>query len=158
MILITSAKYLSSDFTLEFGKIPPSFLPLGNKRLYEYQIELFKNFNQKFFLSLPNDFQLSKFDEKKLKELNIEILFAPNNLSLGESVVYCLNVCCVFDEKLYILHGDTFFKELAFKENSLQVAKVKENYDWAYLHNEFNVLSKTLEDDLIFIVFLILSF
>ncbi|EOH3326653.1 capsular biosynthesis protein, partial [Campylobacter jejuni] len=50
MILITSAKYSFSDFTLEFGKIPPSFLPLGNKRLYEYQIELFKNFNQKFFL------------------------------------------------------------------------------------------------------------
>ncbi|HBK1905077.1 TPA: capsular biosynthesis protein [Campylobacter jejuni] len=149
MILITSAKYSSSDFTLEFGKIPPSFLPLGNKRLYEYQIELFKNCNQKVFLSLPSDFKLSKFDEKKLKELNVEILFVPNNLSLGESVVYCLNVCCAFDEKLYILHGDAFFKELAFKENSLQVAKVKENYDWAYLHNEFNVLSKTLEDDLI---------
>ncbi|EAK2454897.1 capsular biosynthesis protein, partial [Campylobacter jejuni] len=91
MILITSAKYSSSDFTLEFGKIPPSFLPLGNKRLYEYQIELFKNFNQKVFLSLPSDFKLSKFDEKKLKELNVEILFVPNNLSLGESVVYCLN-------------------------------------------------------------------
>ncbi|WP_349333112.1 hypothetical protein [Campylobacter jejuni] len=56
MILITSAKYLSSDFTLEFGKIPPSFLPLGNKRLYEYQIELFKNFNQKFFYLYPTIF------------------------------------------------------------------------------------------------------
>ncbi|EOD6369589.1 hypothetical protein ACJ1IM_001717 [Campylobacter jejuni] len=53
MILITSAKYSFSDFTLEFGKIPPSFLPLGNKRLYEYQIELFKNFNQKFFYLYP---------------------------------------------------------------------------------------------------------
>ncbi|EKF6955552.1 capsular biosynthesis protein, partial [Campylobacter jejuni] len=149
MILITSAKYSSSDFTLEFGKIPPSFLPLGNKRLYEYQIELFKNCNQKVFLSLPSDFKLSKFDEKKLKELNVEILFVPNNLSLGESVVYCLNVCCAFDEKLYILHGDTFFKELVFKENSLQVAKVKENYDWAYLDNEFHTPLKTIEDDLI---------
>lgn len=149
MILITSAKYSSTDFTLEFGTIPPSFLPLGNKRLYEYQIELFKSFNQKIFLSLPNDFKLSKLDEKKLKELNVEILFVPNNLSLGESVVYCLNVCYVFDEKLYILHGDTFFKELEFKENSLQVTKVKENYDWSYLNDEFNTLSKTIEDDLI---------
>lgn len=56
MILITSAKYSSSDFTLEFGKIPPTFLPLGNKRLYEYQIELFKNFNQKVFLSFTQRF------------------------------------------------------------------------------------------------------
>ncbi|MBK1973659.1 capsular biosynthesis protein [Campylobacter sp. TTU-622] len=149
MILITSAKYSSSDFTLEFGKIPPSFLPLGNKRLYEYQIKLFKKFNQKIFLSLPNDFKLNKFDKKKLKEYNVEILFVPNNLSLGESIVYCLNVCCVFNEKFYILHGDTFFKELEFKENSLQVAKVKENYDWTYLDNEFKILSNTIENDLI---------
>ncbi|HEB9325649.1 TPA: capsular biosynthesis protein [Campylobacter jejuni] len=150
MILITSAKYLSSDFTLEFGKIPPSFLPLGNKRLYEYQAELFKNFNQKIYLSLPNDFKLNKFDEKKLKEFNIEVLSVPNSLSLGESVVYCLNVCCIFNEELYILHGDTFFKELEFKENSLQVAKVKGNYDWTYLDNEFNILSKLYrENDLI---------
>lgn len=138
MILITSAKYSSSDFTLEFGKIPPSFLPFGNKRLYEFQVDLFKNFNQKIFLSLPKDFGLSKFDEYKLKELNVETLFVPNNLSLGESIVYCLNICYVFNEELYILHGDTFFKELNFKENSLQVAKVTENYDRAYLGDEFN--------------------
>ncbi|HEB9356578.1 TPA: capsular biosynthesis protein [Campylobacter coli] len=149
MILITSAKYSSSDFTLEFGKIPPSFLPFGNKRLYEFQVDLFKNFNQKIFLSLPKDFGLSKFDENKLKELNVETLFVPNNLSLGESIVYCLNICYVFNEELYILHGDTFFKELNFKENSLQVAKVKENYDWAYLDDEFNTQSKTIEKDLI---------
>ncbi|WP_251821349.1 hypothetical protein [Campylobacter jejuni] len=53
MILITSAKYSSSDFTLEFGKIPPSFLPLGNKRLYEYQMELFKILIKKFFYLYP---------------------------------------------------------------------------------------------------------
>lgn len=41
MILITSAKYSLPDFSLEFGEIPPSFLPLGNKRLYEYQAKLF---------------------------------------------------------------------------------------------------------------------
>lgn len=36
MILITSAKYLSSDFTLEFGKIPPSFVRGILKRTCNY--------------------------------------------------------------------------------------------------------------------------
>lgn len=71
-----------------------------------------------------------------MQELNIEILFIPSNLSLGESVVYCLNICCVFNGVLYILYGDTFFKKLDFKENSLQVAKVKENYDQACLDDK----------------------
>ncbi|EOH9591995.1 capsular biosynthesis protein, partial [Campylobacter jejuni] len=62
MILITSAKYLSADFTLEFGKIPPSFLPLGNKRLYEYQVEIFKDIKQKIVLSLPKSFKLNHHD------------------------------------------------------------------------------------------------
>lgn len=149
MILITSAKYSSSDFTLEFGKIPPSFLPLGNKRLYEYQAELLKDLKQKIFLSLPNDFKLSQFDKKALKGLGVELLFVPNNLSLGESIVYCLNICCVFNERLYILHGDTFFKYLNFKENSLHVAQVKENYDWAYLDSDFNIFPKIVDNDLI---------
>lgn len=29
MIIIMSSAYCSTDFELEFGKIPPSFLPLG---------------------------------------------------------------------------------------------------------------------------------
>lgn len=132
MILITSAKYLSSDFTLEFGEIPPSFLPLGNKRLYEFQVELFENIKQKIFLSLPKSFCLNKFDQEKLDKLGVELIFVPENLSLGESIVYCLNITCMFDEKLYILHGDTFFKKLSFNDNSLQIASVKENYNWVF--------------------------
>ncbi|WP_252204469.1 hypothetical protein [Campylobacter vulpis] len=57
MLLITSAKYSSADFTLEFGKIVPSFLPLGNKRLYEHQAKLFQK--EKIVLSLPENFKKS---------------------------------------------------------------------------------------------------
>ncbi len=79
----------------------------------------------------------------------MELIFVPQDLSLGESIVYCLNVSCVFDEELYILHGDTFFENLAFKDNSLQVAKVKENYDWAYLDDEFNLAVQNSDKELI---------
>ncbi|MFB1645185.1 phosphotransferase [Campylobacter molothri] len=149
MILITSAKYLSADFTLEFGKIPPSFLPLGNKRLYEYQVELFKDIKQKIILSLPKSFKLNHYDRKKLNELGVELLFVPENLSLGESIVYCLNIGCNFNEYLYILHGDTFFKNLSFKDDSLQVIKVRESYEWAYLDDDFLTINKTKGKDFI---------
>ena len=33
MFLIMSAAYVGQDLQSEFGKIPPSFLPLGNKTL-----------------------------------------------------------------------------------------------------------------------------
>ena len=106
------AHYSLPDFSLEFGEIPPSFLPLGNRRLYEYQINLFKRIGQKIVLSLPKNFAINNFDSKKLQSLGVEVLFVPEGLSLGESVVYCLNVLCEFDEILYIIHGDTFFRVL----------------------------------------------
>lgn len=86
MILITSAKYVNPELQSEFGKIPPSFLPLGGKRLYEYQEKLFENHNDKIFLSLPESFKVSKSDKKKLDLLNITILKVADGLSLGESI------------------------------------------------------------------------
>ena len=32
MILISSAAYVISEFQAELGRIPPCFLPLGNKK------------------------------------------------------------------------------------------------------------------------------
>ncbi|MBS4438573.1 capsular biosynthesis protein [Campylobacter vulpis] len=136
MLLITSAKYSSADFTLEFGKIVPSFLPLGNKRLYEYQAKLFQK--EKIVLSLPESFKISHYDLKKLEELNIELIFVDENLSLGESIVYCINALNI-NKKLSILHGDTFFQNLRLQNDSLCITSVKENYEWAYLDEEFNL-------------------
>lgn len=149
MILITSAKYSPPDFTLEFGKIPPSFLPLGNKRLYEYQARLFKDCKKPITLSLPKSFKMNAYDKNKLENLGINLLFVPENLSLGESIVYCVNLLSDLEQDLTILHGDTFFQYLDLAPNSFQVTKVKENYDWAYLDDEFCTDAKTSNDNLI---------
>lgn len=81
--------------------------------------------------------------------MGVELLFVPENLSLGESIVYCLNISCNFNEYLHILHGDTFFKNLSFKDDSLQVIKVRESYEWAYLDDDFLTISKTKDKDFI---------
>ncbi|EIY6495411.1 capsular biosynthesis protein [Campylobacter lari] len=132
MILIMSAAYCSSDFELEFGKIPPSFLPLGNKRLYEYQIKLFENLKDKIYLSLPQSFNINRYDLENINKFNINLLFIPDGLNLGEALIYSINMISPINETLYVLHGDAYFNFLEFDVNSLTLTRVKENYNWAY--------------------------
>ncbi|EAS4986586.1 capsular biosynthesis protein, partial [Salmonella enterica] len=55
MIIILSAQYVDQDLRAEFGEIPPTFLPVGNKRLYSYQIKNIRNENpdEKICMTLP---------------------------------------------------------------------------------------------------------
>jgi len=106
--------------------------------LYEYQASLFKDSKLDIFISLPKNFKLSKFDKEKFKELGIKPLFVPENLSLGEAIVYCINILNV-ERNLFILHGDTYFKTLDFSPNCLHLAKAKENYAWSFLDDGFEI-------------------
>ncbi|XAK34612.1 capsular biosynthesis protein [Campylobacter coli] len=150
MILIMSSAYCSADFELEFGKIPPSFLPLGNKRLYEYQVGLFRELNEVIILTLPQSFQVSRYDFLKLKSLGVKILYIPDSLQLGEALIYAINMNSPIDESIYILYGDTYFNSISYLKNHLVVSKVKENYKWAYLFDKkvlnYNTKEKDLED------------
>lgn len=145
MILITSASYLASEFQAEFGKIVPSFLAFGGKRLYEYQAKLFSDFapnkqnGKKIVLSLPQSFALSDFEKEKIKDLGISLLFVPDNLSLGASINYCLNMNLPLNEPLQILHGDTYFMDFApfvsDDSDALGISKTLYNYEWADLES-----------------------
>ncbi len=143
MIFIMSSAYCSSDFELEFGKIIPSFLPLGNKRLYEYQANLFKEIKDRIVLTIPQSFNISKYDLAKINILNIELLKVPDGLSLGEALVYSINMYSPLNEILYILHGDAYFDYLDLDENLLTLAKTKENYKWAYFFDRYNTNYET---------------
>ncbi|HEB9312600.1 TPA: capsular biosynthesis protein [Campylobacter coli] len=150
MIFIMSSAYCSADFELEFGKIPPSFLPLGNKRLYEYQVRLFQKLNETIILTLPQSFQVSRYDFLKLRSLNVRILYIPDNLRLAEALIYAINMNSPINESVYILHGDTYFSTIQYLKNHLVVSKVKENYKWAYLLDRqvlnYNIKEKDVED------------
>lgn len=151
MVLITSSAYVTPDLMAEFGRIPPAFLPLGNKRLYEYQIHLFKNLREKIILSIPQSFTHTTHNIKSLQAEGIEIVSVPDNLSLRESIIYCINLNLPLDEPLRILHGDTLFESLEFSRNNiLSVAKAKENYQWCYLFDNcqstFTFAEPTIRD------------
>ena len=93
MIIINSADYVIPEFRNEFGAIPPSFLPIGNKKLFTFQVNnLRKVFNEeRIYLSLPDNFELDKNSLKLISSLNIIPIFIPTGISLGMALLYALN-------------------------------------------------------------------
>lgn len=138
MILITSAAYISPGLISEFGKLPPCMLPVQNKRLYEHQISLISR-NEFIVLSLPESFQLRDFDRRKLNEFGVRVIFVPDSLSLGGSVVYTLNVCARYEEPIHILHGDTLFDKLPDGLDVCLVSKAEDDYSWDRVDSDKNV-------------------
>ena len=135
MTLITAAKYVNPELEAEFGKIPPAFLPLGGRRLYEYQVKLLKLLDDKIVLSVPESFEITPSDQKKMEDIGLETIHVPDRLSLGESVVYALNTLLPISDEIRIIHGDTFFGNLQdnLAKDSLLVSNVENSYDWTYL-------------------------
>lgn len=142
MILLTSGAFLDSEFADELGILPPSFLPLGNKRLYEFQIPFLKKLkkkNERIYLSIPKSYELDEYDEKKLFSENIILIRTKENLTLGKSIYISWNKAKEKNENLVILHGDTYFKNLKkIDENTISVHSNLGFYKRALLTKESN--------------------
>lgn len=69
MILITSAAYVGPEFQAEFGKLPPAFLPVGNKRLFRLQTQAIKTAfpGESIWLTIPESYSLSTQDAHTLQ-------------------------------------------------------------------------------------------
>jgi hypothetical protein len=132
MILITSAAYVNSEFQIEFGKIPPSFLPVGNKRLFEHQIGTLKKFfpEEKIFISSPLSYRVAKKDSIYLANEGISIVQIDPNISLGSSIAYFIDSQKFDRKQLKILHGDTLINDLPVFSNCIGTAKTLSGYDW----------------------------
>ena len=144
MIIINSADYVIPEFRNEFGAIPPSFLPIGNKKLFTFQVNnLRKVFNEeRIYLSLPDNFELDKNSLKLISSLNIIPIFIPTGISLGMALLYALNTIDYNDnEVLRLLHGDTLLSEIPTKENCIAVARTNDNYEWEYQNNSSSRLA-----------------
>jgi hypothetical protein len=131
MILITSAAYVAPGLTAEFGKLPPSMLPVQNRRLYFHQLQLLEPLKDDIVLSLPVDFRVDKYDLDQLSQRHVQIIYVPNKLSLGASVVYVLNVLGRINESLRILHGDTLIDEIPSGLDIFSVSQAEDDYNWS---------------------------
>jgi len=139
VILITSASYVNQELQNEFGKIPPAFLPLKNKRLYEHY--KFDSTKEKLFISLPNNYILDYWDKVNFEQLGYNILYIDENLKLGESVAKAISLIPEPINKLKIIHGDSLFLDLPEDDMCFIVSEVNENYNWGIENNSQKMYS-----------------
>lgn len=131
MFLILSAAYVGQELQSEFGKIPPAFLPLGNRRLFEHQIKL-APVGVSAHLSIPESYVVSMRDLKLLDKLKVTIIRIPDGISIGASVVAALNLSANdLSSPLHILYGDTLFTELPEGDDLVCVSAPSDSYNWA---------------------------
>lgn len=133
MILIASGAYVGNDLVNELGKLPPSFLPLQNSRLYRHQLDLLSNKDDRVVLSIPNDYVLEKNDREYLNGRGVEIVRVPVDIALGSSIVYVLDYLARYEEPLRILFGDTLFRSIGFENDICYVSSVQDNYNWDFV-------------------------
>lgn len=130
MFLIMSAAYVGHDLRAEFGAIPPAFLPLGNRRLFQHQVAKAPK-NKNVYLSIPRSYQVQDFDRLWLNKNNVTLLELPDNLSLGESVMAALAMIDQsFDTDLSILYGDTLLTPPT-DVDVISISQTESSYNWA---------------------------
>jgi hypothetical protein len=130
MLLITSGAYVESELFSEFGKIPPAFLPVGNKRLYTYQIEQFAHLHEQVVLTVPGDFALDEADAIYLDQHGVTVYRTGPGVPLGCAVHDFLTTCDI-GGRIDILYGDTLITDpLQEGTDWLAVGHTDEYYNW----------------------------
>ncbi|KJY84137.1 capsular biosynthesis protein [Vibrio galatheae] len=136
MFLIMSGAYVGQELESEFGHIPPSFLPLGNRRLFQHQIALAPS-GVDIYLSVPETYSVSELDKKWLEHHNVKLIATPDSLSLGASLVAAINISGhSLNTPLHILYGDTLFSQLPIGDDIASVSTAKDSYNWAVLTDD----------------------
>ena len=129
--LITSAAYPGQELSVEFGEVPPAFLPVGVSRLYEAQVARLGT-DLPIYLTIPERFMPQAYDLRRLEELNVSLLRVPEGLRLGESVVYAINFIDLPAGPVQVLHGDTLIEDLPTENGDLIAVHAEgDDYSWA---------------------------
>ena len=123
--LITSSAFVDQELSAEFGHLPPAFLPVGTKRLYEYQLERL-GAARPVFITVPESYGLASEDRRRLANAGATLLPVPDGLSLGEAVVFALNLIGGANQTVRILHGDTLIDDVPQGLDELGVAGSEE--------------------------------
>ncbi|ETT01220.1 hypothetical protein [Providencia alcalifaciens] len=138
MFLIMSAAYVDLELQSEFGALPPSFLPLGNRRLFQHQNNIIPKDYEKY-ISLPESYQLSNLDKKWLDDNKLTVISVPDGLSLGASLVATLSLIDIApDDYLHLMFGDTLFTELPTGVDIIALSEVEDSYNWATIDDNSN--------------------
>ena len=132
MILITSAAYVGQELQSGFGKIPPCMLPLGNRPIFEYQLEVLRRKfpAERMVVSLPAQFMPGRGHARSFSEHGIECVAVKEGLTLADSVLYVINATADEGGTLRILHGDTLIYDLPDGDDVISTSRTRTDYRW----------------------------
>lgn len=139
--LITSGAYVGQDLAAEFGSLPPSFLPAGNTRLYELQSRLLSSYCDEVVISLPDSYDVPEYDHARLENLNVQLIYVEDGLTLCESILAVLANHPTHKDRLILLHGDTLFLNLdlsTIHPDSFLTHTDDHPYPWAVVDSHSN--------------------
>lgn len=132
--LITSGAYIDMEFAAEFGRLPPAFLPVGHRRLYDAQLKALSQIDGDTVLTIPESYIIPDADQLALKLLNVRLLQVPDDMRLGEAILYALEMLSPSDTPICILHGDTLMRQIPSDQSDVvAVVHPPESYDWGVI-------------------------
>lgn len=135
MLLILSARIVNEDIALQFGRLPPSFLPAGGRRLFVWQTELAAG--QRCVMTVPDDYDIAPVDLRALAQAGIEVLEQPQSFSLQQAIADALARVCP-QGPVRILYGDTLvaMPNGGLPPDSVVVQDTTANYPWAFVRED----------------------
>lgn len=142
--LITSGAFVNQELVAEFGLLPPAFLPLGVGRLYDMQIDsLQRNSTETapLYMTVPESFDVPAYDIQRLHGKGVTLLPVPDDMQLGEAIVYAINVINAYNTGIRILHGDTVLGHIPEQFDVIAGHTEGDDYSWAVIkHCDNNIV------------------
>lgn len=135
MIFILSSAFIEKEFQIEFGEIPPIFLPIQDKNLIYLQLDSLKKFNEKIVITLPKGFETPYSFKKLIQQYECEILFFDPRISLGKLLAAILKK---YNDSIYrIYYGDTLVNNLDQKDGNFYfVSKTYSDNSWFFFNKK----------------------
>ncbi len=135
MLLILSARTVNEDIALQFGRLPPAFLPLGGRRLFAWQAELAAG--EPCVMTVPDDHDIAPVDRRALEDAGIRLLAQPQSFSLQQAIADAVGRVRP-QGAVRILYGDTLvgMPDGALPVDSVAVQDTTANYPWAFVEED----------------------
>ena len=135
MLLILSARTVNEDIALQFGRVPPAFLPLGGRRLFSWQAELAAG--EPCVMTVPDDHEIALVDARALEDAGICLLAQPQSFSLQQAIANALERVRPRGA-VRILYGDTLvgMPDGDLPPDSVAVRDTTANYPWAFVRED----------------------
>lgn len=130
ILLIASSAYAVAEICAELGNIPPCFMPIGNRRLFEYQYEWAREHYNNIAITLPSTYKMDEADAAFLHDHDLRVIFLDPGLTLAQSLREAISTLGI--QSMDVLFGDTFIPSLVPLQDSIALSTSQENYGWHY--------------------------